>query len=87
MQVLPSNVSREADSVFMLELKRTDPKRYAKLERNIRCAAYRKQAMAVVSPPTGLCRRTYANSAEAREAKRVRDRLSLASRRQAKAQL
>lgn len=32
---LPMNVSREADQAFMAELRRTDPKRYARLEKAI----------------------------------------------------
>ena len=32
---LPMNVSREANQAFMTELRRTDPKRYARLEKAI----------------------------------------------------
>ena len=32
---LPTNVAREADQAFMAELRRTDPKRYARLEKTI----------------------------------------------------
>lgn len=32
---LPMNVSRDAEQAFMAELRRTDPKRYARLEKAI----------------------------------------------------
>jgi hypothetical protein len=40
---LSRNVSREADLAFMTELARTDPARYARLEKSIQTAALRQQ--------------------------------------------
>jgi len=41
---LKMNVSKEADAAFMAELKRTDPKRYARIERTIVRSAYPQAA-------------------------------------------
>jgi len=41
---LKMNVSADADAVFMSELKRTDPKRYARIEKAILERAYAKAA-------------------------------------------
>jgi hypothetical protein len=42
--VVTMNVPKEADYAFMQELKRTDPKRYARLEKSTRVAALSTEA-------------------------------------------
>ena len=42
-QTLPMNVSKSADQTFMSELKRTDPRRYDRLEKAIRVSALRQE--------------------------------------------
>ena len=70
------NVSKEADAVFMRELERTDPVRFANLIRNMRHAA---GAVSLVqrmakAPTTGVSRRRYANLTDAQAARRQQDR-------------
>jgi hypothetical protein len=66
------NVSKEADAVFMRELERTDPVRYANLIRNMRLAA--GATSLAQRRTTGVSRRKYTNLADAQAARRQQDR-------------
>jgi hypothetical protein len=70
------NVSKETDAVFIRELQRTDPVRYANLIRNMRHAAGAMSLAERVArvPRTGVSRRKYANLADAQTARRQQDR-------------
>ncbi|MGA2430166.1 MAG: hypothetical protein ABSH13_16820 [Candidatus Acidiferrum sp.] len=50
---LPMNVSREADAAFMQELKRMDPKRHARLIKNLQLAHL--SALKDQYGPSGRC--------------------------------
>lgn len=68
------NVSKEVDAVFMRELERTDPVRYANLIRNLRHAAGAMSLAQRNARSTGVSRRKYANRADAQAARRQQDR-------------
>jgi hypothetical protein len=68
------NVSKEADAIFMRELERMDPIRYANLIRNLRHTAGTMSLAHRNARSTGVSRRKYANLADAQAARRQQDR-------------
>lgn len=52
---LPMNVSKEADQSFMVELRRTDPSRYARLEKAIRTGAIQASKAQPVAQAAARC--------------------------------
>jgi hypothetical protein len=71
---LSVNVSKEPDKAFMSELRRTDPKRYAELVRNMSRAAYAEARRAGVIPIRPLQKRKYGTCEERQAARRAKDR-------------